>query len=45
MVYDNILLPELEADDLVVSTDDGCLHQASATEFNFFPKTRIIEVD
>ena len=45
VVYNDIMLPELECGDLVVSPMMGAYTWASATEFNFFPKTKIVVVD
>ncbi len=45
VVYQDINLPEMECGDLVVSPMMGAYTWASATEFNFFPKSKIIVVD
>jgi len=45
VIYNDIMLPELECGDLVVSPMMGAYTWASATEFNFFPKTKIVVVD
>jgi ornithine decarboxylase len=45
VVYDNILLPEMECNDLVVSPMMGAYTWASATDFNFFPKAKIVVID
>ncbi len=45
VVYENVLLPELECNDLVVSPMMGAYTWASATEFNFFPKAKIVVID
>ncbi len=45
VVYDDIMLPELAAGDLVVAPMMGAYTWASATEFNFFPKAAIVVVD
>ncbi|HYE04078.1 MAG TPA: type III PLP-dependent enzyme [Planctomycetota bacterium] len=45
VVYDNIMLPELECGELVVSPMMGAYTWATATEFNFFPKTKIVVID
>lgn len=45
VVYENILLPELECNDLVVSPMMGAYTWASATDFNFFPKAKIVVID
>jgi ornithine decarboxylase len=44
VVAENIPLPDLEPGDLLVTLMMGAYTHASATEFNFFPKTPIIEV-
>ena len=45
VIYENIMLPELEPGDLLISPMMGAYTSASATEFNFFPKTPIVVVD
>jgi ornithine decarboxylase len=45
VVYENILLPELECNDLVVSPMMGAYTSASATDFNFFPRAKIVVID
>ncbi len=45
VIYNDIMLPELECGDLVVSPMMGAYTWASATEFNFFPKTKIVVID
>jgi ornithine decarboxylase len=45
IVYDNIQLPKLEIGALIVSTTMGAYSSATATDFNFFPRTKIITVD
>ena len=45
VVYQDLMLPELEPGDLMVSPMMGAYTWASATDFNFFPKATIIVVD
>jgi ornithine decarboxylase len=45
VVYQDISLPELECDDLVVSPMMGAYTSASATDFNFFPRAKIVVID
>ncbi len=45
VIYDNILLPDLEVGDLLVSSAMGAYTSSTATDFNFFPKTQIIVID
>ena len=45
VIYQDIMLPELEYGDLVVSPTMGAYTWASATEFNFFPKATIVVID
>jgi ornithine decarboxylase len=45
VIYDNIMLPDLDCGELVVSPMMGAYTWASATEFNFFPKTKIVVID
>lgn len=45
VIYEGIMLPDLEPGDLVISQCMGAYTAASATEFNFFPKTPIIVID
>jgi ornithine decarboxylase len=45
VVYENILLPEMECNDLVVSPMMGAYTAATATDFNFFPRAKIVVID
>jgi ornithine decarboxylase len=45
VIYNDIMLPELECGELVVSPMMGAYTWASATDFNFFPKATIVVVD
>ncbi len=45
VMYNDIMLPEMECGELVVSPMMGAYTWASATEFNFFPKTTIVVID
>jgi ornithine decarboxylase len=45
VVYEGIMLPELEPGDLLVSPMMGSYTWATSTEFNFFPRTKIVVVD
>lgn len=45
IIYDNILLPELDIGDLLVSPAMGAYCSATATDFNFFPRTKVVCVD
>lgn len=45
VVNDHIDLPELRAGDLVVGRMMGAYTWASATDFNFFPKARLVAVN
>jgi ornithine decarboxylase len=45
VIYEGQMLPELECGDLLVSPMMGAYTWATATEFNFFPKTKIVRVD
>jgi len=45
VVYNDIMLPELECGDLVTSPMMGAYTAATATDFNFFPRAKIVVVD
>lgn len=45
IIYDNILLPDLNIGDLLVSPAMGAYTSATATDFNFFSRTTIVAVD
>jgi ornithine decarboxylase len=45
VVAEDVLLPELEAGDLIVGRQMGAYTWASATDFNFFPRARIVPVN
>jgi ornithine decarboxylase len=45
VVAEDVLLPELEAGDLLVGRQMGAYTWASATDFNFFPRARIVPVN
>ncbi len=45
MIRDEILLPNLKLGDLVVGKKMGAYTWASASTFNFFPKTNVIVLD
>ena len=45
VLYDNIMMPIMEPGELLVSPMMGAYTSASATEFNFFPKTTIVVLD
>jgi ornithine decarboxylase len=45
IIRENIDLPELEEGDLVVGRMMGAYTWATATEFNFFPKTTVLALD
>lgn len=45
VVREDIPLPELEAGDLIVGRMMGAYTWASATDFNFFPRARIVAVN
>ncbi len=45
VIYQDIMLPEMECGELVVSPMMGAYTWATATEFNFFPKTKIVVID
>jgi len=45
VIYEGLLLPDLEPGDLVVSPMMGAYTWASATDFNYFPRPKIIRID
>lgn len=45
VVYEGIPLPDLAPGDCIISPMMGAYTAASATEFNFFPKTRIVVIE
>lgn len=45
VIYEGQMLPELAIGDLLVSPMMGAYTAATATEFNHFPKTRIMRID
>jgi ornithine decarboxylase len=45
VIAENVLLPELRAGDLIVGRAMGAYTWASASEFNFFPKARVISMN
>ncbi len=45
VVAEDILLPELAAGDLLLGTQMGAYTAASATDFNFFPRARVLAVN
>ncbi len=45
VIYDNVLIPALEVGDLIVSSAMGAYTSATATDFNFFPRTKIVSID
>jgi ornithine decarboxylase len=45
VIRENIDLPELEEGDLIVGRMMGAYTWATATEFNFFPKTTVLALD
>ncbi|MEZ5500327.1 MAG: type III PLP-dependent enzyme [Steroidobacteraceae bacterium] len=45
VVAENIMLPQLQAGDLIMGRAMGAYTAASATDFNFFPRARIITVN
>jgi ornithine decarboxylase len=42
VIDDNILLPELEVGDLIVGRMMGAYTWASATDFNFFKRAKVV---
>jgi ornithine decarboxylase len=45
VIAENLMLPELHAGDLIVGRAMGAYTWASASEFNFFPKARVVSVN
>jgi ornithine decarboxylase len=45
VITENILLPELDAGDLIVGRSMGAYTWASASEFNFFPRATVVSVN
>ena len=45
VVYNDIMLPDLAVGDLVVSPTMGAYTAATATDFNFFPRAKILVID
>ena len=45
VIAENLMLPMLEAGDLIVGRAMGAYTWASASEFNFFPKATVIAVN
>lgn len=45
VIAENLMLPELKAGDLIVGRAMGAYTWASASEFNFFPKTTVVSVN
>jgi ornithine decarboxylase len=45
VIAENLMLPQLQAGDLVVGRAMGAYTWASATEFNFFPKATVVAVN
>jgi len=45
VIAENLMLPELHAGDLIVGRSMGAYTWASASEFNFFPKARVVSVN
>jgi ornithine decarboxylase len=45
VIAEDVLLPELTAGDLVVGRAMGAYTAASATDFNFFPRARVLPVN
>lgn len=45
VIAENLLLPKLEAGDLIVGRAMGAYTWASASEFNFFPKATVVAVN
>ena len=45
VIAENLLLPQLEAGDLIVGRAMGAYTWASASEFNFFPKATVVAVN
>ena len=45
VIAENLMLPQLKADDLIVGRAMGAYTWASASEFNFFPKATVVSVN
>lgn len=45
VIAENMMLPQLEAGDVIVGRAMGAYTWASATEFNFFPKATVVSVN
>ena len=45
VIAENMMLPELQAGDLIVGRAMGAYTWASASEFNFFPKATVVSVN
>jgi ornithine decarboxylase len=45
VIAEDIELPPLQAGDIVVGRQMGAYTQASATDFNFFPRARTVVVN
>ena len=45
VIAENLMLPELNAGDLIVGRAMGAYTWASASEFNFFPKATVVSVN
>jgi ornithine decarboxylase len=45
VVNENVSLPELKVGDLIVGRAMGAYTWASATDFNFFPRARVVSVN
>jgi ornithine decarboxylase len=45
VIAENLLLPHLETGDLIIGRAMGAYTWASASEFNFFPKAKVVSVN
>jgi ornithine decarboxylase len=45
VIAENLMLPELEAGDLIIGRAMGAYTWASASEFNFFPRATVVSVN
>lgn len=45
VIAENLMLPELDAGDLIIGRAMGAYTWASASEFNFFPKATVVSVN
>ncbi|HEU4531353.1 MAG TPA: type III PLP-dependent enzyme [Steroidobacteraceae bacterium] len=45
VIAENVMLPELKIGDLIVGRAMGAYTWASATDFNFFPRARVVSVN